>query len=91
MVEVRMPATSEQLWDAIDRINNEDGTADKILPAVVAKLIEFKMVELGATGLLQLTPYGEKCYVVMESGNGVVPELNDMAAIEDQQASWPAG
>jgi hypothetical protein len=80
-----MPATSEQLWDAIDRICNEDGTADKILPAVIAKLIEFKMVELSASGLPQLTDYGEKCYVVLESGDGVVPELNDMAAMEDQQ------
>ena len=35
--------------------------------------------------ITHLTPYGEKCYVVMESGSGVVPELNDMAAMEDQQ------
>ena len=55
-----------------------------ILPAVIAKLIEFKMVELSASGLPQLTPYGEKCYVVMESGDGVVPELNDLAAMEGQ-------
>ena len=48
------------------------------------KLIEFKMLELSATGLPQLTPYGEKCFVVMESGDGVVPELNDMAAMEDR-------
>ena len=84
MMEVKLP-TSEQLWDAIDRIYNDDGSADRIAPGVIAKLIEFKMVELGATGLPQLTPYGEKCYVVIESGNGVVPELNDMAAMEDQQ------
>ena len=71
MVEAIMPATSEQLWDAIERSTHEDGTADKILPAVIAKLIEFKMVELSATGLPQLTPYGEKCYVVLESGDGV--------------------
>src|SRR6476659_1367998 len=32
-----MPPTSEQLWDAIERIYNEDGTADKIPPVVVAK------------------------------------------------------
>jgi hypothetical protein len=84
MMEVKLP-TAEQLWDAIDRIYNEDGTADRIAPAVIAKLIEFKMVELGATGLPQLTDYSEKCYVVMESGIGVVPELNDMTAMEDQQ------
>jgi hypothetical protein len=46
-----MPATSEQLLDSISRTYNEDGTADKILPSVIAKLIEFDMVELGATGL----------------------------------------
>ena len=77
-----MPATAEQLWDAIDRIYNEDGGADKIPPAVIAKLIEFKMVELSVTGLPQLMPYGEKCYVVLELGDGVVPELNDIAAME---------
>lgn len=80
-----MPPTSEQLWDALYRIGSEDAAADKISPGVIAKLIEFKMAELGATGLPQLTAYGEKCYVVMESGDGVVPELNDMAAMEDQK------
>jgi hypothetical protein len=40
---------------------------------------------LSAIGLPQLTPYGEKCYVAMESGDGVVPELNDLAAMEAQQ------
>jgi hypothetical protein len=46
---------------------------------------EMPRVELAATGKPQLTPYGETCYVVMESGDGVVPELNDMAAMENQQ------
>src|SRR5262245_47651871 len=78
-------STSEQLWDAIHRIGSEDGTADKIQPTVIAKLIEFKMAEFSATGLPQLAPYGEKCYVIMESGEGEVPELNDMAAMEDQR------
>jgi hypothetical protein len=36
-------------------------------------------------GLPQLTPYGEKRYVVLEFGDGVAPELNDLAAMEDQQ------
>ena len=31
-----MPATPEQLWDAIYRIYNEDGTADKILTALMS-------------------------------------------------------
>ena len=59
-----MPATSEQLWDAIERLAHEDGTADKILPSVIAKLIEFKMVTLDNAGLPQLTAYGQKCYAV---------------------------
>ena len=82
-----MPATAEQLWDAIERLAYKDGTADKIIPAVIAKLIEFKMVELGATGLPQLTLYGEKCYVVMESGSGVVPVPGPRYAKE--HAGWP--
>jgi hypothetical protein len=77
--------TSEQFRDAIYRTGSEDGTADKIQPAVIAKLIEFKMLELNATGLPQLSPYGEKSFTVMESGDRVVPELNDMAAMEEQQ------
>jgi hypothetical protein len=48
-----MPATSEQLCDALDRIYNEDGTADKIPPAVIAKLIT-----LETAGMPQLTAYG---------------------------------
>lgn len=71
----RMQATSEQLWDAIHRIGSEDLTADNIPRAVIAKLIEFKMVELSAAGLLKLTTYGEKCFTVMESGDGRVTEF----------------
>ena len=80
-----MLATSVQLWDAIYHLGAGDLTADNIQPAVVAKLIEFKMVELNAVGLPQLTPYGAKCFTVLETGSGAVPELNDMAAVEDQQ------
>jgi hypothetical protein len=35
-----MPATSEQLWDAIERIYNEDGTADRARKIAEAKLKE---------------------------------------------------
>ena len=80
-----MPATSEQLWDAIERLAHEDGTADEILPAVIAKLIEFKMVELSDTGLPQLTAYGDKCFLILESGDGEMTEIDDLAAMEDQQ------
>jgi hypothetical protein len=80
-----MPPTSEQLWDAIERIYNEDGTADRIFPSVVAKLIEFKMVELSATGLPQLTGYGDRCFLMLQSGDDMWTEIDDVAAIEDQQ------
>ncbi len=50
-----MPIPSKQRWDAIDRIYNEGGAADKIALAAFAKLIEFKMAMLNAAGLPQLT------------------------------------
>jgi hypothetical protein len=53
------------------KAHGRNGAADKIPPAVIAKLIEFRMVELSATGLSQLTAYGENCYAVVESGDGV--------------------
>ena len=79
-----MPPPSDQLWDAIDCIYNEDGTADRIFPSVIAKLIEFKMVELGATGSQQLTGYGDKCFLILESGDDTWTEIDDLAAMEDQ-------
>jgi hypothetical protein len=82
---IGMPATSEQLWDAIERIYNEDGTADKVPPAVIAKLIEFKMVTLDKAGLPQLTEYGHKCYGIFESGGDSMTEIDDLAFIEFQQ------
>jgi len=81
-----MPPTSEQLWDAIYRLGTADDPTTDLSSAVVAKLVECEIVQLSASGSPQLTPYGEKCYVVLESGDGVVPELNDMAAMEDQQS-----
>jgi hypothetical protein len=82
---IGMPPTSEQLWDAIERIYNEDGTADRIFPSVVAKLIEFKMVTLDKAGLPQLTEHGHKCYRIFESGDDAPTEINDVAAMEYQQ------
>ncbi len=77
-----MLAKSEQLWDAIYRLGANDLTADNIPPDVTAKLIEFNMATVDTAGQPQLTPYGAKCFTVLETGNGVVPELNDMAAME---------
>jgi hypothetical protein len=69
-----MPPTSEQLWDAIERLAHEDGTADRIFPSVVAKLIEFK------------SEYGQKCYGIFESGDDSMTEIDDMAFLEFQQS-----
>ena len=80
-----MPPTSELLWDAIGRIYNEDGRADKILPAVIAKLIEFKMVTLDNARLPRLSEYGQKCYRIFETGDDSMTEIDDLAAMEDQQ------
>ena len=80
-----MAATSTQIWDAIYHIGAEDLAADNIPPAVITKLVEFKMATVDTTGFPQLTPYGAKCFSVLITGDGVVPELNDMAAMEDQQ------
>ena len=77
-----MTVTSEQLWDAIYHLGSDDLTSDNIPPAVIAKLVEFKMATLVTAGPPQLTPYGSKCFTVIESGDGVVPELNEMAAME---------
>ena len=67
-------------------IGSEDGTAATLSPAVVAKLIELKIVELGPTGLPQLTQYSARAYVVMESGEGSVPEFE---ALDEAEVEWP--
>jgi hypothetical protein len=80
-----VPVTSVQLWDAIYRLGADDLLAEDIGFEVIAKLIEFKMVQLNAVDLPQLTPYGATCFTVLMTGSGEVPELKDMAAIENQQ------
>ncbi len=68
--------TSEDLWGGIQSIGSEDGTASKLSPTVIAKLIEFKFVKLTANGLPKLTATGSKAYTVMESGDGEIAELD---------------
>ena len=58
----KTPPTPEQLRDAIHGVGTE----------IIAERIAFKMVELDATGLPQLTAYGEKCLVLMETVDGCV-------------------
>ena len=66
---------TEDCWGALRSIGSEDGTADKIAPAVVAKLIELKFVTVATNGLPELTANGQRAYMVMESGDGDIPEL----------------
>lgn len=72
-----MPITQDDLRHALESIGTEDGETDKIAPPVVAKLIELRFVEIDSTGLPRLTDNGEHAFVVLESGDGNVPELND--------------
>jgi hypothetical protein len=44
---------------------------------VIAKLIELRFAELAPNGLPRLTDKGERALVVLESGDGNVPEFND--------------
>ncbi len=78
-----MPATSQQLYDGPDRLGNED-RIDQIFPSVIAKLTEFGMVEKGSNPP-RLTEYGRKCYRIMESCDGAIPELDDYAREEAQE------
>jgi hypothetical protein len=64
------------LWGGIQAIGAEDGTADQLPPAVIAKLIELRFVTLSATGIPWLTEAGERAYVASKSGDGEVPELD---------------
>jgi hypothetical protein len=71
-----MNVSAEQAWGALYTIGADDG--EELLPEVVAKLDELNIAEDADDGQPHLTPYGEKCFVVMESGDGNVPELNDL-------------
>jgi hypothetical protein len=63
----------EQLYDALYRIGaDEDGPP--LSSDIVAQLVAWKMVEM-IDGTPQLTAYGETCFVVIESGDGIVTEI----------------
>jgi hypothetical protein len=68
-----MPLRSEDLWGALYGIGIDDFIEAR--PEAIARLVELKIAELDDNGKPCLTPYGEKCFVVMESGDGEVPEL----------------
>ena len=72
-----MPAniTQDDLWNAVATLGT-DGDVISIRTNVAAKLVELKIAEHGANGL-QLTTYGKKAFVVLESGDGRVHEFED--------------
>jgi hypothetical protein len=74
-----MKPTSEELWEALYSIGSDDGSEAK--PEAVTRLYELGMVEMG-DGKPRLTAYGEKCFVVMESGDGEVPKLDGRPPID---------
>lgn len=63
----------EPLYAALYRIGaDEDGPP--LSTDIVAQLVSFKMVEL-IDGDPKLTAYGDKCFVVIESGDGTATEF----------------
>jgi len=74
-----MPAdtiTQDDLWDTLCLLGTEADTVN-IEDGVLVKLIECEIAKCRDDGWLALTPYGKKCFVTMESGDGPLPEFND--------------
>ena len=65
-------AESEKLWATLYTLGANDG--EPLNPACIYRLIDLGIAEMGDDGP-RLTAYGERCFVVMESGDGEVPGL----------------
>jgi hypothetical protein len=48
-------------------------------------------VELSATGLPQLTGYGDKCFLILESGDDAWTDIDNLAAMDDQHRQRDEG
>jgi hypothetical protein len=68
-----MQYTPEQLFGALYEVGTEDG--DEVPADTIDQLVAFKMVERGDDGTPLLTPYGYRCFVVIESGDGIITEF----------------
>ena len=68
-----MSTESAQLRGTIHTLGADDG--EPFSPAGVYRLIDLGIVEMGDNEP-RLTAYGEKCFVILESGDGEVPELD---------------
>jgi hypothetical protein len=66
---------SGRLWGTLYTLGINDGAP--LEHWAVTRLFELGIAEMGSDGP-RLTAYGEKCFVVMESGDGEVPELEPM-------------
>jgi hypothetical protein len=67
-----MPDLNEQCWNVIAILGADEG--DDLAPSAVTRLAEPGIVEWH-DGRPHLTTYGERAYVVLESGDGEVPGL----------------
>jgi hypothetical protein len=63
----------EPLYNALYRIGADDD-GQRIQPNILDQLVAFKMVDI-VGGTPQLTDYGDKCFVVIESGDGLITEF----------------
>jgi hypothetical protein len=67
-----MPDINEQLWHVIGSLGS--GEDVELPPAAVVRLAELGIIEW-CDAKPCLTPYGERAYVALESGDGEVPGL----------------
>jgi hypothetical protein len=68
-----MPLTEpERLWSTLYTLGADDG--EPLEHSAVTRLFELGIAEMGSDGP-ELTAYGKKCFVDMESSDGEVPEL----------------
>ena len=65
--------TTQDLYDGLHRLGFDDG---EYVPAkIIAELVALEIAELDDDGRPRMTPYGEKCFLVMEAGDGRVAEF----------------
>jgi hypothetical protein len=79
---IKMRIESEELYGALWQIGAEFEGEPLPRREILDRLAELKIVEVQPDGRPTLTEYGERCYAVMESGEGDIPEF------EEPQPIW---
>jgi hypothetical protein len=82
-----MRIESDELYGALWQIGAEFEGEPLPRQEIIDRLAELKMVEIQPEGKPALTKYGERCYVIIESGEGDVPELEEPQPIRTE-SEW---